>query len=151
MNGIPWFGQRWASPRFSYDGYFSGAGIEWVATQIRRGTIHPDAVPIRFVRVGDRRACLNNRSLLVLLKAGVRPTKMEDVTGLLPEDGGREKGQRQVERELADIGGNPRPFIFVKRSDGWQYWLDPGLGYDFPRSPFYPGVREIAIFPIEWL
>jgi hypothetical protein len=67
------FAQRGISSRFA-GGVFAGRTIDEVAAGLRDGTIHPDQLPLTVVKRDGVIYTINNRSLMALRLAGVKPT-----------------------------------------------------------------------------
>ncbi|HEU4878155.1 MAG TPA: RHS repeat-associated core domain-containing protein, partial [Gemmatimonadaceae bacterium] len=62
-------------------GPYAGRTIGEIAAALRSGAISADTLPIEFVVRNGRAITLNNRSLLALRRAGLRPTVTRNLTG----------------------------------------------------------------------
>jgi hypothetical protein len=109
------FAQIGVSPSFSKAGRFKGATIEEVAAKLKSGEYTPDDLPVQFIWVNGQKVVVNNRSLTTLSKAGMKPTKMEDMTGRLPKDG--PDSLESVLQRLEEMGGKPSKSIPVRETD----------------------------------
>ena len=76
------FAQRTVGRRFSERATFSSMPLSKVVSGLRNGTISPDRIPIKIIVRDGEKITLNNRSLLVLRRAGMRPTIIIDKTGV---------------------------------------------------------------------
>jgi RHS repeat-associated protein len=90
------FAQQGISATFR-NGPFAGRAIDDVAAGLRAGDISPNELPIQTITRGGIRYTLNNRSLMALREAGLKPTNVIDVTG----NAGFEKLLTQRLAELA--------------------------------------------------
>jgi hypothetical protein len=75
------FGQASVKSHFAH-GPFAGMSLGAVAAGLRAGRIAPGQLPIDFIVRHGERIALNNRSLLVLRRAGLAPTQLIDRTGV---------------------------------------------------------------------
>ena len=76
------FGQRTVGKCFSERGIFSSMPLSKVVNGLRNGTISPNKIPIELIVRDGKKITLNNRSLLVLKRAGIKPTVVIDRTGI---------------------------------------------------------------------
>jgi RHS repeat-associated protein len=79
------FGQKGVGRTFTAPGAqntfkYAGRAIADVASGLRNGTILADEIPIGVVRFGDRLVAVNNRSLTALSRAGLKPTRIIDMS-----------------------------------------------------------------------
>lgn len=95
------FAQKGVSATFRH-GEFAGQTIDDVAAGLRSGAIHPNQLPVQTVVRNGATYTMNNRSLMALQQAGMRPTIIRNMTG----NGFLEK---QLTQRLAELGGPPRP------------------------------------------
>ncbi|HWO42834.1 MAG TPA: hypothetical protein VNO43_13620 [Candidatus Eisenbacteria bacterium] len=109
---VIYFGQASVQPEFSRSGFFKGALLEDVVERIRKGEIDPKNIPVEFIWVDGKRVAVNNRSLTVLYKAGIRPTNLVDRTGNLPDKG--PDTLESVLRRLEGMGGKPSTEIGIR-------------------------------------
>lgn len=107
-----YFGQANIQTQFSGSGKFRKASLDDVAAMLKTGKIHPDDVPVQFLWVNGKRVTVNNRSLTALYKAGMRPTKMIDITGKLPAQGS--ESLEAVLRRLEAMAGKPSTEMLVR-------------------------------------
>jgi hypothetical protein len=76
------FGQKTVGPFFSEIGNFKSKSLSEVVRGLRSGLISPEKVPIEFIIRNGEKISLNNRSLLVLRRAGIEPKVLIDKTGI---------------------------------------------------------------------
>jgi hypothetical protein len=108
-----YFGQPSVQSHFSEMGLFRGRSLEDMVEKLKTGVLKPDAIPIQFIWVDGKKVTVNNRSLTVLYKAGMRPTKLIDRTNNLPLQG-RESLEEVLQR-LETMGGKPSTEMLVRR------------------------------------
>ncbi|HET8562922.1 MAG TPA: hypothetical protein VFM35_03500, partial [Candidatus Binatia bacterium] len=114
-----YFGQANVQMQFSQSGKFRRATLDDVATMLKAGEISPDEIPVRFLWVDGKRVTVNNRSLTVLYKAGMRPTRLIDQSEKLPVQG--PGSLEEVLRRLEAMAGKPSTEMLVRT---------PGIGSD---------------------
>jgi hypothetical protein len=114
-----YFGQASVQLQFSETGVFRRATLDHLAAKLKAGAIKPDDVPVQFVWVDGKRVTVNNRSLTVLYKVGMRPTKLIDQSEKLPAEGS--ESLEAVLRRLEAMGGKPSTEMLVRI---------PGIGSD---------------------
>jgi hypothetical protein len=107
-----YFGQPTIRQRFSGEGVFRRATLDEVVAELKSGNLTPDDIPVQFIWVDGKRVTVNNRSLGVLYKAGIRPTKLVDRTGTLPPEGS--ESLEAVLRRLEVMGGKPSTEMLVR-------------------------------------
>jgi hypothetical protein len=76
------FGQSTVSTRFSASGDFKGMPVSEIVHGLRNGTISPNELPLDMIVRNGQRITLNNRSLLALKRAGIKPSIVIDQTGI---------------------------------------------------------------------
>jgi len=112
------FGQRGVSPAFSSKGGFKGADIDAIVEKLNKKELTPEDLPVEFIWVNGAKVVVNNRSLTTLSKAGLKPTKMSDMTGKLPKDG--PDCLESVLMRLEEMDGKPSSSIPIRAGDGWN-------------------------------
>jgi RHS repeat-associated protein len=105
------FGQKSVSTTFSEGGLFKGASLESVVQQLKSGALKADDVPIRFVVIEGQKVAVDNRSLTVLSQAGLKPTKLKDVTS-------DKRVLREVQKRLTKMEGKPSKTIKIRDEEG---------------------------------
>jgi hypothetical protein len=138
-----YFGQPSVQPHFSAIGLFHGASLEEVAGKLKSGELKPDDIPIQFIWVDGKKVTVNNRSLTVLYKAGMRPTKSIDRTNILPLQG-RESLEELLQR-LESMAGKPSTEMLVRTQ---------GIGHDGrakQASDWDAPIGEIVTMPKDLL
>ena len=113
------FGQASVQMQFSGSGIFRKATLNEVAAMLKAGKLSPDEIPIGFIWVDGKRVTVSNRSLTVLYRAGMRPTKLIDQSGKLPLQGS--ESLEAVLRRLDAMAGKPSTEMLVRTA---------GLGSD---------------------
>jgi len=98
------FGQKGVSTEFSKRGIFEGASLESVVGQLKSGALKADDVPVRFVVIDEQKVAADNRSLTVLSQAGLKPTKVIDVSS-------DKKVAGEVQKRLREMRGKPSKTI----------------------------------------
>lgn len=76
------FGQKSVSPYFSETGIFKSKPVSEIVQGLRDGTISPKSVPIEIIVRNGQKITLNNRSLLALKRAGIKPNIIINRTGI---------------------------------------------------------------------
>jgi len=76
------FGQQTVSAFFSEAGNFKLRPISEVVQELRNGTISPNALPLEIIVRDCQTITLNNRSLLALRRANLKPKITIDRTGV---------------------------------------------------------------------
>lgn len=107
-----YFGQPSVQPHFSEVGLFHGASLGDLTAKLKSGELKPDDIPIQFIWVDGKKVTVNNRSLTVLYKARMRPTKSIDRTNSLPFQG-RESLEEVLQR-LESMAGKPSTEMLVR-------------------------------------
>ena len=107
-----YFGQPSIQERFSGEGIFHSARLDEVVAELKSGSRTPGDIAIQFVWVDGKRVTVNNRSLAVLYKAGMRPAKLVDRTGTLPLVGS--ESLEAVLFRLEGMGGKPSTEMLVR-------------------------------------
>jgi len=112
------FGQKGVSPNFSEKGRFRGADIDEVAAKLKNGDLSAADVPVQYIWVDGQKVVVNNRSLTVLSKAGLKPTNVIDMTGRLPAKG--PDSLDSVLGRLDEMGGVPSKSIPIRSTSDWN-------------------------------
>jgi hypothetical protein len=137
------FGQPSINAKFSAVGTFYRLALDDVVAELKSGRLKADDVPLRFIWVDGKRVTLNNRSLTVLYKAGMRPTNLIDRTGNLPAHG--TDSVEEVLQRLDAMGGKPSTEMLVRT---------PGVGADGQlkeASDWDAPLGEIVVMPDDLL
>ena len=66
---------------FSEEGIFKSKSISEIVRGLRNGNISPESIPIEIIVRNGQKITLNNRSLLALRRAGMKPNVIIDKTG----------------------------------------------------------------------
>jgi hypothetical protein len=109
------FGQKGVSPTFSKKGYFNNAELDSVVSKIKSGEMKAADIEVKYIWVNGQKVVINNRSLSVLSKAGLKPVNIKDVSGKLPNEG--LDGLKDVLERLDEIGGNPSISMKMRMDD----------------------------------
>ena len=125
-----YFGQPTIRQRFSGDGIFRRATLDEIVAKLKSGSLTPDDIPVQFIWVDGKRVTVNNRSLGVLYKAGMRPTKLVDRTGTLPPEGS--ESLQAVLRRLEVMGGMPSTEMLVRTEGMSEGRLTEASDWDVP-------------------
>ena len=112
------FGVRGVSPSFHRDGPLKGQSLNAVAEKLRRGELSPDAIPVSYIWVNGLKVTINNRSLAALAMAGLKPTKVFDVSGKLPKVG--TDSLPYILQRLDEIGGKPSETLPIRSTKSWS-------------------------------
>lgn len=139
-----YFGQASIQPEFSRSGFFKGASLDEVVARVRARELSPDEIPIQFIWVDGKRVAINNRSLAVLYKAGLAPTRLIDQTGRLPERG--PDTLESVLRRLEGLGGKPSTEIGIRtRGIGLDGRLKEAAEWDAPIGEYVSMPGELLL------
>jgi hypothetical protein len=125
-----YFGQPTIRQRFSGDGIFRRATLDEIVAKLKSGSLTPDDIPVQFIWIDGKRVTINNRSLGVLYKAGMRPTKLVDRTGTLPPEGS--ESLQAVLRRLEVMGGKPSTEMLVRTEGMSEGRLTEASDWDVP-------------------
>ena len=113
-----YFGQKGVSPEFGSKGEFAGASLDDLAEKLLDGRMMPDDFPIKYIVEDGVKWTVNNRSLTVLSKAGMKPSVTIDMTGNLPATG--PDSYRSVMGRLKEIGFRPQTEMPVRMNSDWN-------------------------------
>jgi hypothetical protein len=108
------FGQKGVSPGFFIGGLFKDADINVIANKIISGELKASDVPVHFIWVNGKKIAINNRSLVALSKAGVKPVVTIDLSGKLPKEG--RDSLFNVLQRLEEMDGKPTDTIPIRKT-----------------------------------
>jgi RHS repeat-associated protein len=100
-----YYGQKTISSKFGEEGPFAKQRLSEVVNSLRSGKTSPDQLPIEYIVRDGKQTVLNNRSLNVLQRAGMEPTKLIDRTGI-------PRFEKNLTKHLR--GAEPSRFIRVR-------------------------------------
>lgn len=105
------FGQKGIGRRFSDKDetprHLRNRLLTDVVEDLKKGTLRPDQVPVRFIAKNNERIAIDNRSLYVVYEAGLNPIGI-DVTG-------DSDAERQLAKRLLEMGGSPSTSIHIRQ------------------------------------
>jgi len=111
------FGQRSVSPVFSDHGDFKGAGLDEIVKKLKNGELKPSDVPVQFIWVNGEKVAVNNRSLTVIIKAGLKPVGV-DMSGQLSTTG--TDTIENILQRLEEMDGHPSRSCNVRLQKKWD-------------------------------
>lgn len=95
----------------------TGESVADVAAGLRRGSISPSELPIRYIVRDGQRIAINNRFLLALRRGGLDPTATVNVSG-------NPIFETRLSQRLAEMGGFPSETIRVRGAGSNASFLD---------------------------